>query len=156
MNEEIGKEEKEKFIKELIEKPDKYVITCYLYYDEIKCHITEIIGDISKIDLNRKDLESGDVPLALDCDEFILSKDITEGHERDKMIDDAMVKIKKEFPEGTKFVIVNLTLPVLSFLIESEIDKLIRKDAHDNKMTISQYIRNLVREKYKDKIEKRI
>lgn len=155
MNEEIDKEEKEKFIKELIEKPDKYVITCYLYYDEIKCHITEIIGDINKVDLNRKNLGPDDVPLALDCDEFILSKDITEGHERDKMIDDAMIKIKKEFPEGTKFVLVNLTLPVLTFKVEPEIDKLIRKDAHDNKMAVSQYLRNLVYEKYKDKIDAR-
>lgn len=155
MNEEIDKEEKEKFIKELIDKPDKYVITCYLYYDEIKCHITEIIGDINKVDLNRKNLGPDDVPLALDCDEFILSKDITEGHERDKMIDDAMIKIKKEFPEGTKFVLVNLTLPVLAFKVEPEIDKLIRKDAHDNKMTVSQYLRNLVYEKYKDKIDTR-
>ena len=155
MNEEIDKEEKEKFIKELIDKPDKYVITCYLYYDEIKCHITEIIGDINKVDLNRKNLGPDDVPLALDCDEFILSKDITEGHERDKMIDDAMIKIKKEFPEETKFVLVNLTLPVLTFKVEPEIDKLIRKDAHDNKMTASQYLRNLVYEKYKDKIDTR-
>ena len=69
----------------------------------------KIIGNIDELDLSRKDLEIGDVEkiVDLDNDEFIESEDLTDYHGRNKILK-AMSVIRKEFPVGTQFVMLNL------------------------------------------------
>lgn len=91
------------------ELSDKYIVVCYVDYDEIAYCKAKIIGDIDELDLGRKNLEPDDIGeiVDLDTDDFIASEDLTEYQGRNKVLK-AMNTIRKEFPGGTQFVMVNL------------------------------------------------
>lgn len=91
------------------ELSSKYIVVCYVGNGEIAYCKAKIIGDIDDIDFSRKDFEPGDIEnvIDLDNDEFISREDLSEYHGRNKILK-AMNIIRKEFPEGTQFVVVNL------------------------------------------------
>jgi hypothetical protein len=91
------------------ELSDKYVVVCYIDWEEITYSRAKIIGNIDELDLSRKDLEIYDVEtiVDLDNDEFIANEDLSEYHGKNRILK-AMSVIKKEFPGGTRFVAINL------------------------------------------------
>lgn len=91
------------------ELSDKYIVVCYIYHEEIMYCKAKIIGNIDELDLSRKDLGIDDVEkiIDLDNDEFIASEDLAEYNGKNKILK-AMSIIRKEFPEGTQFVMINL------------------------------------------------
>ena len=84
----------------------EYVVECLLDYDEIKYLKAKIIGHVPKSFFKNKNLDVDDLEGIINSEEFIASVDLNTY--RGNKVNRAMQDIKKEFPDGTKFILAGL------------------------------------------------